>query len=87
MNNYTLEALISDQGFIHFQHATLVINSNQDWYISILPTDEKDDFLEPKTQLELILETEDGQSFVTKGEYVNDRIDGRAPLLPIYCKG
>lgn len=83
MNNYTLETVISDKGFIHFQHAMLVITSDQDWYISF---SEPDDIPEQKTGLELILETEDGQSYVTKGQCVNDRMHGLAPLLLVYCK-
>ena len=55
MNNYTLEAVISDKGFIHFQQAKLAITSDQDWYISISPMDEADEIPEPKRQLELIL--------------------------------
>jgi hypothetical protein len=79
MKKHGLSAVISNRGFIPFNHATLVIKSEKDWYISVA-NDEDNDY---NGQLELILETEEGKSYLTRGDYHNHRIDGIDKLSPL----
>ncbi|MCT8140279.1 hypothetical protein H1D32_22815 [Anaerobacillus sp. CMMVII] len=79
MRRHGLKTVISNKGFIYFNHATLVIESDQDWYISV--ADDQDN--EYQGQLELVLETDEGHSYLTKGNYRDHRITAVDSLHPL----
>jgi hypothetical protein len=83
INRYKLENLITNNGFIKFSEATLIIDSNEKWSIYV---NDKGDCQLYDCNLELVIETEEGTSFVSKGRLTENKIEGLEALIPLNKK-